>query len=280
MAWWIPMAISAASSLMQAGQASAQNKSQLGWNRYNAQMRFKTDMTNIAASHIISGINASAVAAAGAIQATAIEQTAKFNANMIRQTADYNDSLLEEELSLMWDSINLDLQLLDNQRAVERGELRANQAASGVIMDQDSAQDVVVDQKTQEALDAFIIRHGGDIQAAKINNARAQGQWQADAQIVKTIWEGQMGAWAARASAGAQAGAIRASGNIAAAADTISAGYKLKAGMAGSDLGYNQNQTQISNSLMNGIFSAAAQGASNYYRQKPAGGTGSSLLSS
>ena len=280
MAWWIPMAISAASTLMQSGQASAQNKQQLGWNRYNAQMQFKTDMANIAGSHIISNINASAVAAAGSIQAAAIEQTSKFNAEMIRRTQEYNDGLMEEELSLLWDSVNLDLQLLENQRAVERGDIRANQAASGVIMDQDSAQDVMVDQKTQEAMDAFIIRHGGDIQAAKISNARAQSQWQADAQVVKTIWEGQMGAWAARASAGAQAGAIRASGNIAAMADRISAGYRLQAGMAGSNMGYSQNQTMISNNMVNGLFSAAAQGASNYYRQKPTGGAGSSLLAS
>lgn len=269
------MAISAASAAQQSSQASSQNKGQLAWNRYNAQMQYKTDITNIASSSALARINAGAASAAGAVNARISLDTSRFNADMIHSTWQYNDKLIEEELSLMWDSIGLDLSLLENQRAVERGGILANQAASGVIMNQDSAQDVIVDQKTQEALDAFIIRHGGDIQASKINNARAQGKWQAEAQVAKTLWEGEMGAYAARANASIQSGAIMAGARVSAFANTLSANYRLESGMAGASMQSSQNQQAIGNNMMQGMFGAASQGVANYY-----GSQNTSLISS
>lgn len=269
MAWWIPVAISAASTVANASSKTSQNKSQRSWNTYNVNMQYTTDMNNIATQNAIAGVNASMALAAGQINASVALKTSKLNAQIIGATALYNDALMEEEEKVMWDAMELDLELMENERAVERGAILADQAASGVVMGQDSHADVITDQKTQEALDAFVVRHNADISAAKISNARAKGLWEADMAIKKTIYDGQMSAWSSTANAGLKAAGIAATAKISALAGTMSANSRRTSGLAGASMTYSQNRTDITNGFVNGLFSAASSGAQSYYAQKP-----------
>jgi hypothetical protein len=270
--WWVPMAISAASSVVQASSASKQNKQQAAWNRYNAQMQYQTDMTNIGAQTAIAGFNAKMAMMAGKMSAGVTKKMAEFNAQQTWATTLFNDALYEEELSLLWDAVDLDLAQLENQRAVERGQILAAQAASGTVMGQDSNAQVVINQRLQEEMDAFIVRHGADVQANKIARERAAGLWQGEMAVRKILYEGAMGAYAATANANLQAAGILGESAISAAAQKKSAMFRLQAGMAGADMQYNQQQTGIQANLVSGLFSAAGQGFSNFYGMKPTSG--------
>jgi len=264
MAWMI-IAAQAISSIISANSASKQNESQLAWNRYNAEANYNTALTNIAARSAISQANAAMAMATGRLQANASLATAETNANIIWATTVYNDRLLAEELDQMWNAEELDQGLLAKQRAVERGGIEAQQAASGTVMGQDSNADVIIDQKTAEALDSFVIRHNADIKAAEISNARAKGLWEGNMAVKKTLWEGNLAANMSLANSKLQAAGMITESIISNAADRASAISARDAGMAGADTNYNQNNTQIGSSLLSGLFNTGAQAASDYY---------------
>lgn len=301
--WWVPMAISAASAIANRASSSSQNKNQAAWNRYNAESQYGIDTLNNSTALALGQMNAALAMKAGDVNAAlalhsgkidslVAQRTADYNAAMLTATAQYNDSLLESELSSMWETAELDLMLLDNQRQVERGQIVAEQAASGTVIGEGSNADVLIDQRTQAELDAFVVRHNADVQAASISNARAQGMWEAQVGVQHTIWQGQMESYYAvanseiraqgiKANAALDSAAMGASSSINYWAGTQSANLRRQAGIAGASLNYNQNQQTISNNFVQGMFSAAASGASRYYQYKQTNGSqGSSLLTS
>lgn len=270
MAWWlaIPAALSAISAISQSGQQSQNAYAAGQWSRYNAQMGYNTTLGNLRSQMQLSKFNAALAMKAGSAAASIAAGAASYNAQMIHSTALYNDSLLEEELRLMWSGADLEMEQIEKERARERGGIIATQAASGTVIGVGSNEDVIVAQKTQEAMDSFIVRHGADLQAAKITNARTQGLWQAQAQIAKTLYEGRLGAASAMNNAIAQAAGGMAQAAIGGLAELTSARFKLDAGMAGGNLAESQGMQQSQNTLFSGIFGAASQGVSAYYNQK------------
>lgn len=270
MAWWlaIPAVLSAISSISQSGQQSQNAYAAGSWSRYNAQMGYNNTLGNLRSQMHLSKFNAALSMRAGSAAASAAAGAASYNAQMIHSTALYNDSLLEEELRLMWSGSELEIEQIEKQRARERGDIIATQAASGTVIGVGSNEDVIVAQKTQEAMDAFIVRHGADLQAAKITNARTQGLWQGQAQIAKVLYEGRLGAASAMNNAKAQAAGGLAQAAIGGLATLTSARYRLKAEMAGADLSQMQGLQQSQNTLFRGLFNAAGQGVSAYYGAK------------
>jgi len=291
MAWWIPMAIGAAGSLITAGSQNKQNANQRAWSQYNATMQYNTDVGNIKAQTAIAGMNAAMQMAAGKANAKIALATAEINSEttrmiaaynnqLITATSLYNDSLYEQELSLMWDAMDLDLELMANERAVERGGIEAAQSASGTVMGQGSNEDVIVNQMTQEAMDATVVRHRADIEAKRIGDARAQSLWTAQNEVMHTWFMGEMEALTLTSNARMQAAGAMANASISAAGTLATAGIAEKAGMMsaqnslssgmwGAQLGYDQNKNTIQTNLVRGLFGAAGAGASSYFAQKP-----------
>ena len=270
MAWWmlIPAVISIADSVYKSQQQSNYGDTLSAWNGYNAAMKYSTALGNLAAEAELTQINAQLAKQQGEVQASAYVQSAVMNAGIIKATSVYNDDLLENELSLMWEGMDLDLRLLEQQRARERGTMLANQAASGTVMDDGSNFDAIVSQKTQEALDAFVIRHNADIQAKKIQNARAQNLWQGEMQLRKTMWDGQLGASIAMNNANAQAKSLLTTGALRLGSGLQSAFYQREADKYGLSMGkYEWDQT-AQGTLTTGLFSAASQGVAAYYGSK------------
>lgn len=246
----------------------AQFENQQAWARYNLAARDKIAASNISNQLAISQMNAGLELASAAIQATAIKRNSEYNANIIYATTVYNSLLLNEELDRVWEDEELDLQQIENYRLRERGEIVANQAASGTVIGEGSNQDVVIDQSTQRALDATIVSHNADRKAANILNQRAQGYWQGQVAIDQTLWEGRTQAAVTVANAGMRAAGTLATANINAKAQDYSRRLALTQGThdimnATQTFSYQQNQNMIS-----GLFSAAGTAASIYYKGK------------
>lgn len=264
----IPAAISAISSLSQHAQGQAGIESQQAWRAYNANMQLRTTFNNVLARNQLAQMNANAALAVGQAQAQATLGAAAYNADLIRATSQYNDLLYEEQLTNLWEQEGLDLKLLEMQRAQERGAVIAGQAASGTVIGEGSNEDVLVYQKTQEALDAFVVRHNADKQADSIMNARARNLWEGESQANKVRYEGQLSATVAMANAGIQALTGLGTAQISGQADITSAWSRFL-----SESLDNQQQTSYANqennnALTHGLFTSVGQFVSGYYASK------------
>ena len=273
MAWQLAAAaaLTAASAIVGHNSAKKQNEAQAAANTWNASMGYSTALGNIQASNMIGRFNAMAATQAGRISAQAYMAGAEMNADIIRATAAYNDSLLATEEEQLWDALELDVELMRNERLRERGTMLAIQSVSGTVMGTGSNADAVTDQMTQEALDLFVMRHNADIGAADLLNARAQGLWEADMQAKKVMWEGQLASITTQANANMGAASQLATTAISGAANLISATNARDSQMASGSLQYAQNNMQAQSNLVTGLFGAAQTGIAAYYSGTSAG---------
>jgi len=270
MGWWeaIPVVISAASSIYSASQASDQAKTQQNLGVYNSTAQKNVATINLLTQMAVGKYNAKAAIQSAEFSTEASREVTKFNAEVIQATAEYNNSLLDSEEALMYEAMGLDLLHLKNNRARERGSMVARQGASGTLIGDGSNADVVTDQMAQEALDTFVIRHGADIQAAKLSLARAQNTWNADMQASKIIWEGEVGAQVTMNNARLQAGSSMANVALANTAGTMTRDIQYNAGIYGANAMYSTTSAKINNGLTTGLFTAAGQGIYTAYRSK------------
>lgn len=260
-----------ASGIFGASQQRAAGRAHQAWAEYNANMALRTAENNAATRNQIALFNAKAALASGDIQAQVSSGVAAYNAGMIQAVTRYNDLLLQEDLSLMWEQNDLDLKLLEQQRARERGALVANQGASGTVIGEGSNADVIVAQKTQEALDAFVMRHSADIKAAKIMNARAQNLWQGEVAAEKTMWEGHLGAAVSLANSRIQAASGLVSERLSSDAAMRTAWSQFQAGMYGGQQARSALNQQAQNTFVDGLFGAGKSAISSAYQYKIAG---------
>jgi hypothetical protein len=251
--------IGGVAGLVTGGSADAQHQSQMDIARFNAITQYSTNMQNAATQFMISSYNMKVEQLMAKINANRSLAVADYNVQVIQDTLEYNNNLLDEELRLLWEQYDLDSNLLEDARAVERGKIEAVQAASGVVMGQDSAADVIIDQKTQEALDAFILRHGADVEASKILNAKATNEWKGEMQIRQTQWQGELAAYDAYAGAYARSSAQKVANFSNLMASSISGQNYLTSteySLANQNLAYSQANTA---SAVNGMFSAGSR---------------------
>jgi len=270
MAWWmlIPAALSAISSVQNRQETTAQNLSNKRWNQYNATMQYNTDLNNLISQSAITGLNVKMLMASAAATSEATNALVDFKSRQIMEISLYNDQLFEEDLKTLWEEANLDLKLIEMQRAKERGEIEVTQSASGTVMGQDSNADVIVDQMAQEAMDKFIIQRGAELKAAKINNARAQSLFLGQQQIKAIVTEGQVNNATANAQAAIQAAGMTAQNAIATNAGLKTAYNSWTSGMIGADITASDNQTSINNQFSSGMFSSIGKGFSSYMDSK------------
>jgi len=252
------------------GSADAQFSNQMAWAEYNRQSQYNVDKYNINSSLSIAGMNAAMGLAAGKYNAQQVINSAYYNAEMTRMTMEYNEDLLDNELTRVWQDLDLDITQIEMFRARERGNMIADQAASGTTIGQDSNALVVMDQQTQEALDITIVEFGADRQAANISNQIAQGRWQGEVAIQQTQWEGEVQANSIMFNSKVQAFGTVAGAVIKADADMYSSKQAYMTG------GYNQEQAkatfgaQNQQAMVKGLFTAAATyGAGAYARKVP-----------
>lgn len=265
---WVQAAIMVGSAAYSAMSSNAQNSKQKGWNEYNAQMQYGTSMNNAKSQATLSNINAQMQANATRNQMGIIKATTELNASIIASTTDYNDALYEEQLTQLWDSVGLDLEQLAMQRAVERGGIVAQQSVSGTVIGEGSNADLIVHQKTMEAMDNLVVNHKADLQAANISNARAQSKWKGEMEIKKVEYEGRLNIAAAASNAQTQIAGAQASGIINANATAASAANRFVADMQGANMTSDMNNQKTGATFASGMFGAASQGVKSYYATK------------
>jgi hypothetical protein len=256
--------VGAIGGLVSGGAADAQVQRARDIQLWNTQQQYNQSMSNLATQSVVSMYNAELALLQGELEASRQLSTAYYNAEVIQQTTEYNNNLLDNELAILWDKVDLDINLLGQQRAVERGEIRAAQSASGVVMDYGSYADVMIDSKTQQALDEFIVRHNADVTASKIENTKAQNEWKGAMEAMRVAWEGEKAAMISMTNSQLQAQSIMIGATMNYMSGSQSAMNKWNSGMIGIDnssIAYSQQNTA---SMMNGLFSAASRYASSY----------------
>ncbi len=261
-------AVSAVGAVVSSNSTNAQNKSQLVWNQYNSQMGYNNDMANIQSQVALGMFNAALTRKAAEANAGATLDMARFNAQQIRETTAYNNLLIDEEERLLWEQEGLDQVLLGKQRARERGEIVASQASSGLTIGDGSHKDVVIAQRAEELMDAFVIRHNADIGAAKIANAKAQGSWQGEMQVRKIMYEGYMGSKMTLENARLASMGTMMETALSADAGARTAQYSLDSGMSGAYQQFSANDAVRASNLTQGLFSSASSAISSYYGNK------------
>ena len=254
--------LSAAGSVLSSNSAAAQNQNAAAWANYNAQMGYNNNQANMRSQAMLSMFNTSLKLKAAERNAEAAMDVAEFNAGQVQATEAYNSVLLDEELRLLWEAEGLDQRVLAKQRERERGDIVGRQASSGITIGEGSHQDVVVAQRAAEMQDAFVIMHNADIGASKILNAQAQGAWQAESQIQKIMYEGEMGSVMSVNNARLEAAAGMMETTVGYDSGMRSADFALASELSSASQQWSANDAQRSSNLTSGLFSAASSAVS------------------
>ena len=267
----IGAAVGLVGGLISGGAADAAQKNQSAWAAYNANMQFKTDLYNIRSDAALNKFNIASTMAAARINSEAVLATADYNAAMTYATTSYNDTLMQQELDQIWQDEGLDLTQLEQFRMREKGNLVAEQAASGTTIGEGSNAAAVIDQTTQRAMDANVIMFNADRRAADISNKKAGGLWEGEVAINQLIWDGKMQAYSINSNAQIQAGSMAVGGALRKNAGIYTAKQQRSMSNAGIAMNTSQFKSQNTQNMVSGLFSAAASGASNYYKAKVPG---------
>jgi predicted nucleic acid-binding protein len=193
MAAWVYPAVMVAASVIGNMQSSATAKANAERNSQyaylNALNTRQYGFNQAALYGVTAQYNANLIMQQAALKSQASSQIAAYNRDLLQQVANFNSLLYSEEIDSLMNALDLDEHVLEVEYAKARGALEAQQAASGVIMGQDSNADVITQVKTDEALEALVLRTNANNRVAEILNASAQGQWQAVMEGQKLMYE-------------------------------------------------------------------------------------------
>lgn len=271
MGW--PMAVAAivsiAGSALSARSASGQARNQRAWQQYNATMKRNSDMATLQAQSLLMSANAQAAMIAGNTEAMLIQADTNFNRKLIEATTQYNNLLLEEEIDQVWEASELDIMLLKAARDQERGAIEAQQSASGTVMNEGSNAQVLIGQKTQEELDAFVVQRNANMAVADLQNSIAQNTWQGGLQVKKLMWEGNLSAFGAKSNASLRAGQMAIESRIGALVGQNNISQEFTTGLSNAQMNYRATQSQIANNFRSSVFSTASSYIASYYGNKP-----------
>jgi hypothetical protein len=257
------------------GSADRQFKNQQDWARYNNAMAYNTNIYNAYSEYNLAAVNAAMMQGMAGVQVAAIQQNALYNAAMQAQTTQYNNELIEQELYRVWDEEELELAQLEDVRERERGAMEADQSVSGTVMNQDSNEDVIVDQMTQQALDETIVRHNADRRAADVLNSLAQNTWQGQVAIQHIMYEGEMQAYTTSANAALQSTGTMIGAGIRKNAQIYNAEqarYTGNLNINQAKTTFNEQQTQ---QMVSGLFNAATTATVGAFANKVPTSSGS-----
>ena len=118
-------------------------------------------------------------------------QAVEYNANLKMIVGDYKAQLLEAEATHLAESANLDIEQLRQNQARATGKILTAYGASGAeINATDSVATAIIDSETQYELDKLVVRHGADIQIAKVRDEAAMSRWDGLMSAQQIIYNG------------------------------------------------------------------------------------------
>lgn len=266
--WWVPMAVGAASSIIGANSASKSAKAEAKAAAYNAQVSYTSDLQNIKLASAINSTNIDTLYATSYFQNSLSDAASEFAASTIAITALHDDLLYEEDIKNVWAQNDLDTELLEQQRLRERGQIVAQQAASGTVIGVGSNADAVVDQMTQEAMDRFILRTGAQVKAAQITNQRVQSLWKAEQEVSRLTYQTGIDKVANTTSTLLKTGAMSTQSYLESIVELENATAKFYTGVSAGSAASSSASSKITSNLYEGLFGSVAQGVSSYGESK------------
>jgi len=189
------------------------------------------------------------------------------NVSQLRLVQAYNSDLADTELDSLYESLDLDKQLATRAAKEARGQVIATQAASGTVVGSGSNADVISQILADEEFQTLVMQQNAENNASAILNAKAQGEWQTEAQIANLRFNGALSASVntRRSREAARQQLFNAAMNIV--STDQSANNSAVSTMFSGNTAASQYSAQANMEMTNGLFSAGAalaEGAADY----------------
>ena len=156
---------------------------------WNAENILKTGTDNIMLTGMSGRTNAMQQMMATAMNVSDIKQVAEFNMGLQKKVTEYNTAMLLDELPQLMAQYDLSITHIRQQGAKQEGGIVAYQGASGTVIGTGSNLDVVVDSKTQLALDEYAVGMQYQWNVDAVYDAIAKGEWEGQMAIDKMAFE-------------------------------------------------------------------------------------------
>lgn len=164
------------------------------WGEYNAEVAQENAAFNAAAIEELGWINNQFLQLSTEAQAVATEELGIFNASLRILAAEQNTQLLEKEAGLVWEKQGLDQFLLGQEVSKVIAASRNAYAGAGIEVNVGAPVDLLIDQKTQAALESHVIRYNAEIAMDKLLDAAAIGEWEAEMEATSIIYSAKSSA--------------------------------------------------------------------------------------
>jgi len=163
----------------------------------------------------VSGFNASMAWLGGNAEAKTLWDRAQYNAMVVSYAAEHNAALSEMEAADIWQKADLDIELLHQARAAERGDITVAYAHNGVELNtMDTPAQALLDSQVAEELDNLIVRFNADNAAQKALDAAATSRWEGKVARKQILWEGNENAKITLLNAGIRRATITTQGGM------------------------------------------------------------------
>jgi len=228
------------------------------YSQYNAIQTARSGLINAKAIRGAAAANASMIMGAAGFNIENQFRLDSYNANLKSFLGDYNASLLEEEARLEWEAFELELEQMENVFAREFGQLQVGYGASGVMMNQDTPQQVQLDAKTQHEMDVMIVRHGADIRSKKLLDSAARSRWEGNMAASSIMFEGLMNATGTAGNAVLNAAGVTTQAGINANMTAFNASVGANKISMGGIFQHESWKSQDRQALASGLFQAGS----------------------
>lgn len=154
---------------------------------YNATLTMNTASQNAESIMDLANLNVRLGTMSNLSNTQVMVALAEHNARLREFTSEYDARLLENEVKTIYDALELDEYLFDQQIDQLVGKSKVQYAHNGWAIDSGTALGYRVDQRTQAELEKFVMRYNADVSANRIMNEAAITRWNgfAEAQTIR-----------------------------------------------------------------------------------------------
>jgi hypothetical protein len=160
----------------------------------NAQRALDTGKWNADSIIDMARLNMEVGTFASSLEVNEIMALAEYNADLRLMTSEYDAKLLEQDANLIYQTLGLNEYLLETEVNKIVASSQARFAANGLVVNEGTAADVTIDQRTQEAMQKFIYRLNADNNAKRILNEAALTRWNGEVEAETIMWEAKINA--------------------------------------------------------------------------------------
>jgi len=272
------VAVTAASAIAQglmsssAAKANAYNAQE--WAEYNAAVARQVGKTNALATAQFAQLNAQMLMMGASAEAAIANQVAKYNAGIRLQISEANAKAFESEIPIIWDAANLDTFKLEQEIDQISGANRTAYGFANVRLDEGTPLQAEISLRTQEAMDAFVIKHNAQIAVARMVDKASMSRWQGKVEAGQILYEGRMSGATSLMRGTLAAGGVMAQGMYDATIGRYNAGVESRQLLSAGFYQSKAYDAEATRALVNTGFKVGTAVASYYGRTYTPGGTG------